>query len=90
MNKVNPKFECLELEVEPEYSSVSSYFIVKLTDKKDHQRYQKSFYNFKDAYDFYLARLEEKDILWSDVWVMQVGRKRINPEMYAVMSGLSY
>ena len=90
MDRVNPKYECLELEVEPDYSSVSSYFIVKLTDKEDYKKYQKTFYNYKDAYEFYLARFEEKEILWSDVWIMEVIRKRINPEMYAVMSGLSY
>ena len=90
MSKVDPKYECLDLEVEPDYSSVSSYFIVKLTDKKDHKRYQKTFYNFKDAYDFYIERREEMGSLWCDVWVMGVNRKRINPEMYAVMSGLSY
>ena len=90
MNKVNPKYECLDLEVQPDYSTVSSYFIVKLTDKKDHKGYQKTFYNFKDAYEFYLERYEEKESLWSDVWIMEVIRKRINAQMYAVMSGLSY
>ena len=90
MNKVDPKYKCLELEPEPEYSSTTNYFIVKLSDKKNHQRYQKPFYNFKDAYDFYLERFEEKGSLWSDVWIMEVNRKRINVEMYAVMSGLSY
>ena len=90
MDKVDPKYECLDLEVESDYSSVSSYFIVKLTDKNEHKAYQKTFYNFKDAYDFYLERFEERGILWSDVWIMEIIRKRINPQMYAVMSGLSY
>jgi len=90
MSEIDPKYKCLELEPEPEYSSTTNYFIVKLSDKKNHQRYQKDFYNFKDAYDFYLERFEEKGNLWSDVWIMEVKRKRINVEMYAVMSGLSY
>ena len=90
MNKVDPKYKCLELEPEPDNSYTPNYFIVKLVDRKYYRRYQKTFYNYKDAYDFYLERLEEKESLWSDVWIMEVSRKRINPEMYAVMSGLSY
>tara|TARA_B000000557_G_scaffold256239_1_gene248211 strand:+ start:2674 stop:2940 length:267 start_codon:yes stop_codon:yes gene_type:complete len=88
MSKVDPKFKCLELEVEPEDSFTPRYFIVKLIDKKDYQRYQKSFYTFNEAYEFYMERLGEKETLWLDVWVMEVNRRRINVEMYAAISGL--
>ena len=89
MNKVDSKYECLELEVEPENSFAPRYFIVKLIDKKDHLRYQRPFYTFNEAYEFYCERMNEKGKLWLDVWVMEVSRRRINADMFAVMSGIS-
>lgn len=89
MSKVDPKFKCLDLEVEPEDSFTPRYFIVKLLDKKNRQRYQKSFYTFNEAYEFYCERMEEKGNLWLDVWMMEVSRRRINADMFAVMSGLN-
>lgn len=88
MSKLDPKFKCLELEVEPEYSFTPRYFIVKLLDKKNRQRYQRSFHTFNEAYEFYTERMEEKGNLWLDVWIMEVKRRRINPDLYVIMNGL--
>tara|TARA_B100001094_G_C18060387_1_gene734746 strand:- start:576 stop:851 length:276 start_codon:yes stop_codon:yes gene_type:complete len=91
MNKPISKYDFLGLEVEPtDDTHCSNIFTVKLIDKKDYGRYERTFYTFNEAYDFYLERFEEKDKVWLDVYIIEKKRRRINPEMYAVMCGLSY
>ena len=91
MNKDKCKYEFLGLENESANdTNCITYFTIKLVDRKDYRRYQRTFYSFNEAYDFYLERIEELEKVWSDVYIIEKKRRRINPEMYAVMSGLSY
>ncbi len=91
MNKDKCKYDFLGLENEPvDDTSCVTYFTIKLVDKKDYKRYERTFYSFNEAYSFYLERIEELQKVWSDVYIVEKKRRRINPEMYAAMCGLSH
>lgn len=90
MNKPVSKYEFLGLEEESsDDTNCPNIFTVKVVDKKDYIRYERTFYSFNEAYQYYQERFEEKGKVWLDVYVVEKKRRRINPEMYAIMCGLS-
>ena len=90
MSKPISKYEFLGLEEEPtDDTQCPNIFTVKVVDKKDYVRYERTFYSFNEAYQYYQERFEEKEKVWLDVYIIEKKQRRINPEMYAVMCGLS-
>ena len=90
MNKDKCKYEFLGLEEEPsDDTNCPNIFTVKVVDRKDYIRYERTFYSYNEAYEYYQERFEEKGKVWLDVYIIVKQRRRINPEMYAIMCGLS-
>ena len=90
MNKDKCKYEFLGLEQEPiDDTNCPNIFTVKVIDMKDYIRYERTFYSYNEAYKYYQERFEEKGKVWLDVYIIEKKRQRINPEMYAIMCGLS-
>lgn len=91
MRDTESKYDFLGLQEESsDDTSCPNIFTVKLIHKKDFIRYERTFYTFNEAFEFYQERMEEKGKVWLDVYVIEQKRRRINPEMYAVMCGLSH